>query len=164
MNRYLRDQRRHVGAQLVSARIEQLETQLAAHAQRIGELEEILAARDRGLRELWAGLTRMEERLGRSDRRVASLERELARGRHPRRVPAATAARRLGVSSSSVRRLIEAGDLRGAALQLPDRERRAWVVDATDLERLERESGAVGALGAATESAAGHRGSTKKGS
>lgn len=136
---------------------------LRAQRARIEALVEESEERDRRERALAGALQELEQRLARVERRNVELEGELRRARHARRIPVATAARRLGLSPASIRRLIESGDLRGAGLRLPDRERRAWVVDLPDLERLEREAGAVGAPGTAKPASAGHRGSTTKG-
>lgn len=118
---------------------------LSANAKRIAAAEAASEAVGRGLRGIWAAITKIEDLQVDLDHRVTALERELARARQPHRVPVVTAARRLGLSTASVRRLIAAGDLAGAALQLPDRERRVWVVDLASVERFERAAGAVDA-------------------
>lgn len=131
---------------------------------------ETLAALRRGLAAAWGAVERLEAGVAQErelrealEHRLAAVERELALGRALRRVPLVTAARRLGLSPASVRRLIQSGDLAGAALRLPDRERRVWVVEVQSLARFEREAGAVGAVGAENSPVSRQRGSTAKG-
>ena len=102
----------------------------------------------RSLRGLWQAVEQLAGRLAEVERRTAALEHEMALGRETRRVPAVAAARRLGLSLASVRRLVESGALAGEALHLPDRERRVWVVELESLQRFEGAGGAVGAPGA----------------
>lgn len=120
-----------------------------------------------GLRAAWARLDELarevREHLAALEGRIDQLERQLAQERAPRRVPAAAAARRLGLSPASVRRLVESGALDGAALRLPDRERRVWVVSLESLERFERQASAPGAAGAPDRAAAGRRAPDTKG-
>ena len=104
--------------------------------------------RDALLGALWRSLEQLHAKQKQLEARLAALEHEMALGRETRRVPAVAAARRLGLSLASVRRLVESGALAGEALHLPDRERRIWVVELQSLQRFEAAGGAVGALGA----------------
>jgi hypothetical protein len=108
---------------------------------------------DRRLRDLEERVAMLSSSLMACWRRLEELERR-ALGHHaaptppapPQRVtlgpriPASRAARVLGISARSVRRLVVQGELRGAALPIGKRRRR-WTVETADLERL---LGAVG--------------------
>ena len=110
--------------------------------------------------DLWAALARAEEQIfelqeltSKLRERVASLERDAVaipsaddRGGQQSatpsagdpHVPAAEAARRLGVDISTVRRWIRDGRLLGRALKVRGSPRRVWTVNRQALERLER--------------------------
>ena len=126
-----------------------------------------MAVADRGtgspLFQLSLVVDRLERRLAELERCYAALDRERDAALEPRRAPATRAAERLGISPATVRRLIESGALDGLALQLPDRERKLWVVDVKSLERFERESDPTGATGARNEAVSGRRPKATKG-
>ncbi len=141
----------------LAAGVQTLARQIGALVGRVLELEERLAASAARGRAQLDELARENADLR---RRVERLERRVADG--PERRPATWAARRLGLSPASVRRLVETGHLEGAALRLPDRERRVWVVEAESVERFERQGGAVGAPGTPNRAAAGRRARDKE--
>jgi len=127
---------------------------LRAMRARIEALMDESEERDRRERVLAAAFQELEQRVLVLERRTAA----------PARMPTTAAAKRLGLSPASVRRLIEAGELEGLALQLQGSSRKVWVVELQSLERFERARGVpVGALGAASDRIAGQRSRTNGG-
>jgi hypothetical protein len=124
---------------------------VAALAQRLDRLAGALEQRDRELvatrqtlATLWARVERLERRAQRGAapaRPEPAPRAEQAPLSAPERVPAAAAARRLGLAPATVRRMVAEGRLDGLAIEAGGR--RLWTVSLDSLARLER--GAVGA-------------------
>lgn len=148
MNRWQRDQARRA-----------IHAALAAHSKRIAAGEARFTAVDRGLRAIWGAITKIETRQTDLDHRLTAPERKVTHARDLRRVPAVTAALRLGVGPATIRRRIADGTLDGLAIRSGGRRR--WTVTLASLEALER--GAPGAPGAENRAAAGRRAPDTKG-
>lgn len=148
-NRWRRDQ------ELVGLR-----RSIAVFAKRIAELERQVAKSEE-LAEARAAVAGAVLAVGEKvERRLAALEAlRPAPPRAVRRVPAAAAARRLGVSPATVRRRIADGTLDGIVVEAAGRKR--WAVGEEALERLEH--GAPGAPGARNGAAAGPGGGPEEG-
>lgn len=114
----------------------ELEARLARHDAAEGARAEVA-------RIVLAAVERVERRTAELERELAALRRsrEAAIAPGPRRVSAAVAARRVGVSPATMRRWIESGAVEGLVIRSGGRKR--WSVEETSLERLER--GAPGA-------------------
>jgi len=128
-----------------------------ATRQHLADLARRLAVQSGLIRDLEARLGEHGDSLRTAWRKIEGLERErsipASAGPIPAaapaleaRVPAAAAAEALGCSSSTVRRLVASGALRGDSRRLTGR-RRHWSVSTADLERLIAKGGAPAAPG-----------------
>jgi hypothetical protein len=155
--RYQRDaERRQLLAAVagLARRVEALEARRFAERELLARTDSLSSA----VAMLWNRVERLERQGRLAPPAPVQIGTTLSRNEAPtpERIPAAAAARRLGLAPSTVRRLVSAGDLEGLAVKLPDRARRVWVVDVASVERLEREAAALpGALDAANEASAG---------
>ncbi|HTF34047.1 MAG TPA: hypothetical protein VK714_10160 [Myxococcota bacterium] len=84
-----------------------------------------------GLRELWAAVDRLAAQNAELARRMARIERRATTSADP--VSAGQAARAIGKSPDTVRRMIASGALQGGSILLKGRKRRVWFVNMLSL-------------------------------
>lgn len=129
MNRRHQQQRLGLVVSALVQRLEAAERRCAALEKRDVERERELERLRGSLHLLWRGFEAARAAPTRPPAPVPSMPRL------ERRVPASEAAEVLGCDARTVRRLVESGRLRGAALDLGTGRKR-WTVEAADLERL----------------------------